>query len=93
MLDALIYLMECNYVIPVLAITQNWAKKGVDHALIRYFITKVKTALRITKQGKVLDMVDPPYSKSFATRLFKMISNLAEHSRAIPEYQKRYSHF
>lgn len=40
-LNSLMYMMECGYVLPVLAQVENWTHQGIDQSLIRYFIVEV----------------------------------------------------
>uniref|UniRef100_A0A6B2L0X1 Uncharacterized protein n=1 Tax=Arcella intermedia TaxID=1963864 RepID=A0A6B2L0X1_9EUKA len=75
-LDAIIYLMECGYVMPVLSTVDEWSLQGIDQSLIRYYVTKV------------LEMVGPPYSVVFVQRLLKIISRLSERSMSVPEYKQ-----
>jgi len=64
MLNALVYLMECGYVLPVLDRVGSWTK-GVDLSLIRHFTTKV------------LEMVGPPYSFEFVILMLKIINHVS----------------
>eukprot|EP01125_Pyxidicula_operculata_P007528 TRINITY_DN2556_c0_g1_i2.p1 TRINITY_DN2556_c0_g1~~TRINITY_DN2556_c0_g1_i2.p1 ORF type:complete len:491 (-),score=73.21 TRINITY_DN2556_c0_g1_i2:36-1508(-) len=76
-LDGMIYLMECGCVLPVLDTVENWCTEGIDQSLIRYFVTKV------------LDMVGPPYSKTFIDHFLKVVSVLGERSiHQNPEYKQ-----
>jgi len=40
LIDNIIFLMQCGYVIPVLRYIQQWAPK-TDHSLVRHFIVQV----------------------------------------------------
>jgi len=75
-LDAIIYLMECGYVMPVLSTINEWSNQGIDQSLIRYFVTKV------------LEMVRPPFSVPFLSRLLRIINRLSERSVSVPEYKQ-----
>jgi len=68
--------MECGYVMPVLSTIDEWSNQGIDQSLIRYFITKV------------LEMVGPPFSVAFLSRLLRIINRLSERSVSVPEYKQ-----
>jgi len=74
-LDAIIYLMECGFTMPVISTIEEWANQGIDQSLIRYFITKV------------LEMVGPPFSVAFLTKILRIINKLSERSVSVPEYK------
>eukprot|EP01114_Cavostelium_apophysatum_P017848 TRINITY_DN5391_c0_g1_i1.p1 TRINITY_DN5391_c0_g1~~TRINITY_DN5391_c0_g1_i1.p1 ORF type:complete len:603 (+),score=146.86 TRINITY_DN5391_c0_g1_i1:116-1924(+) len=60
LLDNIIFLMQCGYVLPVMVTVERWAQK-TDQSLIRYFIVQV------------LDMIEPPYSHKFLSSLLRII--------------------
>ena len=61
LLDLVIHLMLCGYVLPVMKTIEKLAKAKTDQALIRYFIVQL------------LGNIEPPYSKEFITSLILII--------------------
>lgn len=64
-LDRMIYLMQLNYVAPVLDYIQARARK-MDQSLSMHFVKRV------------LEMVSGPYSKKFIEGMGQMIQEIAE---------------
>ncbi|EGC30354.1 TH1 family protein [Dictyostelium purpureum] len=59
-IDNIVYLFSCGYVIPVLDTIEQWAPK-IDPSLTRYFI------------NQVLDIIEPPYSTTFMDKMKSII--------------------
>lgn len=63
-LDRLVHLLSCGYVLPIIAYLHNcWKELSVDVSLIRHFVTEV------------LDMVAPPYSPEFMQAFYPLIES------------------
>ncbi|KYR01553.1 TH1 family protein [Tieghemostelium lacteum] len=59
-LDNIVFIFACGFVIPVLDVIKEWASK-IDPSLTRYFI------------NQVLDIVEPPYSTEFMSKMTSII--------------------
>ncbi|EAL72928.1 TH1 family protein [Dictyostelium discoideum AX4] len=76
-IDNIVYLFSCGYVIPVLDTIESWAPK-IDPSLTRYFI------------NQVLDIIEPPYSQSFMDKMksiIKIINPFGESTKLEPSVQ------
>jgi negative elongation factor C/D len=62
LLDNIIFIMSCGYVLPVMDTIEHWTPK-IDQSLIRYFVVKV------------LEMVEPPFSYAFVQSLLRIVGS------------------
>ncbi|EFA75412.1 TH1 family protein [Heterostelium album PN500] len=65
-IDNIVFIFCCGYVIPVLNVIRDWAPK-IDPSLVRYFI------------NQVIEMIEPPYSKSFIKSMTNIIEIVNPH--------------
>ncbi|ESN92288.1 hypothetical protein HELRODRAFT_157967 [Helobdella robusta] len=63
-LDRLVHLISCGYVLPVISFIHDcWKGANTDVSLIRHFVTEL------------LDMIAPPYSPEFVQAFYPMIES------------------
>jgi len=60
LLENMLYLMRCGYIMPILEYVQNWATT-IDQALMRHFVTKL------------LEMIEGPYSEQFLHKMLEIL--------------------
>jgi len=64
LLDRMVHLLSCGYVIPIVTYISNcWKKGDTDISLIRHFVSEV------------LDVIAPPYTAEFVQLFFPLIDS------------------
>ena len=83
-LDNILCLMQMGFVLPVLAIMEQWAAKA-DHSLVRYFLKHVHThhvcaSFPSLTQWQLLEMAAPPFSEHFIHSVLRVLAKPASPS-------------
>ncbi|XP_049850017.1 negative elongation factor D-like [Schistocerca gregaria] len=72
MVETLVYLVECGYVMPVISQIEKWAPT-IDPSLTRHFLTCL------------LDIISPPFSRAFLIPIIYLIARVRVHSSEQPD--------